>query len=92
MKKVVYTSIELKALKDFWYEGDIRGYKIQAKIFDEPSQFGIDNGRISKLWISGNGEELNYDRGWDTPEPLPDLDNYSERLLDIYIDIIDNYN
>jgi len=36
------------------------------KRYDEPSIFGINGGRISKLTICRNGEEvLNYDRGWD---------------------------
>lgn len=38
----------------------------EAKVYEEGSQFGIDGGRISKLWASVNGETIiNYDRGWD---------------------------
>jgi len=42
-------------------------YRVQIKWFDEPSQFGIRNGRVSKLFVAGAGEGtvLNYDRGWD---------------------------
>jgi hypothetical protein len=39
-----------------------------VKHFEEPSQFGIKNGRISKLWIREEGEIeplVNFDRGWD---------------------------
>lgn len=38
-----------------------------VKVYDEPSQFGINGGRISKLTLKGeDGTELaNYDRGWD---------------------------
>ena len=37
-----------------------------AKVYDEGSEFGINNGRISKLEIRKDGELiLNYDRGWD---------------------------
>ena len=41
-------------------------YRVQIKWFDEPSQFGIRNGRVSKLFVSGGdeGEVLSYDRGW----------------------------
>ena len=46
-------------------------YHIETKHFELPSQFGIDNGRISKLFIS-EGTSWNpdkcrcaYDRGWD---------------------------
>lgn len=36
------------------------------KRYDEPSDYGIDEGRISKLLISRNGRyTCNYDRGWD---------------------------
>lgn len=43
-------------------------FTIQFVRFDDPSQFGIDGGRISKLWV--RDEQLyktvaNYDRGWD---------------------------
>lgn len=51
-------------------------YEFYAKVFDEPSEYGIDGGRISKLTIvagsiNDDPEELwnkvivNYDRGWD---------------------------
>lgn len=36
------------------------------KVYDEPSEFGVDEGRISKLTIKVDGEiTANYDRGWD---------------------------
>lgn len=44
--------------------------EVQAKVFSEPSGFGIGNGRISKLWVANTSHKpvdplLNYDRGWD---------------------------
>ena len=44
-----------------------REFKIQMVRFDEPSRFGIRDGRISKLWAKeeGDAEVINYDRGWD---------------------------
>lgn len=37
-----------------------------VKAFDEPSSFGINGGKISKLSLRMNGEWVaNYDRGWD---------------------------
>lgn len=46
---------------------DGKNYEIQLVRFDEPSQYGIRNGRISKLWIADadRKEIVNYDRGWD---------------------------
>lgn len=45
-------------------EDQIVHYEI--KVYDVDSVFGINNGRISKLWLSINGKTVaNYDRGWD---------------------------
>lgn len=45
------------------------GYKVCAKIYDEPSVYGIYGGRISKLSIWKKGREiLSYERGWDFSE------------------------
>lgn len=36
------------------------------KVYDEPSEFGINHGKISKLQLKQNGKIVaNYDRGWD---------------------------
>ena len=51
-----------------WKHGEYNGFSWCIKVFDEGSRFGINNGRISKLWIQRkqNREEVaNYDRGWD---------------------------
>lgn len=57
-----------------WNEGGIRVknsiFHYWMKIYEEPSQFGIENGKISKLMLKRNGEIVcNYDRGWDI-EPI----------------------
>ena len=42
-------------------------YKYQVKHFKNGSQFGIKEGRISKLFVTRDDMVvLNYDRGWDT--------------------------
>lgn len=39
-----------------------------AKVFDEDSVYGINEGKISKLMLKQNGEIVyNYDRGLDIP-------------------------
>lgn len=39
-------------------------YTLEA--YDEPSRFGINNGKILKLQLRQNDEIVaNYDRGWD---------------------------
>ena len=45
-----------------WKIGTINGIAFQAKVYDEDSEFGIDGGNVSKLWIQGI---CNYDREWD---------------------------
>lgn len=50
-----------------WVHGICGEYNFDAKLFDDGSQFGINNGRVSKLSIAKyNGSpDVNYDRGWD---------------------------
>ena len=41
-------------------------YKFQVKIYKVGSQYGIDGGKISKLWISCEDMVVaSYERGWD---------------------------
>ena len=53
-----------------WNTGKIKvGSKVveySMKRYDNPSNMGIDQGRISKLTLKVDGKIiLNYDRGWD---------------------------
>lgn len=69
-----------------WKEGTI---KIQnsifhywVKVYDEPSRFGIDGGRISKLMLKRKNEIVcNYDRGWD----IKPVDRDTESALQILL-------
>ena len=63
-----------------WHEGTIgipKGDKYTiahywVKAYEEGSEYGINNGRISKLTIKIAGKiTANYDRGWDI-EPAED--------------------
>lgn len=56
-----------------WKEGTVTNefgdFEYGGKVYDSPSEFGINNGRVSKLWIKDKitGEIIiNYDRGWET--------------------------
>lgn len=54
--------------KGNWIVGTVDGLEVQAKVYDEPSQFGMElDGRISKLWVKiPDGMVVyNYDRGLD---------------------------
>lgn len=54
-----------------WSEGTLRinnrNFTYTVKHYDEPSIFGILDGRISKLEIRLDGEVImcRYERGWD---------------------------
>jgi hypothetical protein len=46
-------------------DGDV-AVRYEVKHYPEPSEFGIDDGRISKLCLRIDGVIVaNYDRGWD---------------------------
>ncbi len=59
-----------------WVKGKILsmpGYTFHAKVFDLPSSYGIDDGRISKLQVLKHGQEVvNYERGWDQKPDTPE--------------------
>jgi len=49
-----------------WKYGEIIGLIWEAKVFNNPSMWGIADGRISKLWVreKESGREVySYDRG-----------------------------
>lgn len=53
-----------------WHEGTLKVYDsifhYWMKVYDEPSQYGINGGKISKLMLKRNGKIVyNYDRGED---------------------------
>lgn len=41
-------------------------YRWVVKAFEEPSEYGIEEGCISILWVAVDGKEVaSYSRGWD---------------------------
>ena len=60
--------IKARQNRDGWIEGTIDGLRFQAKVYDEGSEFGISEGRVSKLWVSDEAKRqivMCYERGWD---------------------------
>ena len=56
-----------------------------VKHFEEPSQYGINEGRISKLTIRINGQDAaNYDRGWDIEPTCKEAETVLAILLENY--------
>lgn len=69
-----------------WRQGNIKiGNSIIQyfiKQYEEGSQYGINNGRISKLTLKRDGETIaNYDRGWD----ITPIDSDAEIALAIIL-------
>lgn len=57
-----------------WQFGTIDGIKFNAKVYEEGSEYGINEGNVSKLWVDGY---FNYDRGWD----IKPRSKYAKELL-----------
>ena len=87
----------MKTEKRLWYEGRIgipdgKGLQGKAtiarywvKAYDEPSDYGIEEGRISKMRIEINGQTVcNYDRGWDIYPETEEANIAYAILMEIY--------
>ena len=69
-----------------WSNGEINGYRFEVKHYENGSQYGINEGRISKLSIRKDGKWVyNYDRGLD-------FDNLDEAGKLVYDQILQQYN
>ena len=69
-----------------WHEGALKVYDsifhYWLKVYDEPSQFDIDGGKISKLMLKRGGIIVcNYNRGWDIKPADPDTQLALELLM-----------
>lgn len=66
-----------------WVSGKVNDYEFGAKLFDEGSNYGIDNGRVSKLSIYNSEDTIvNYDRGWDI-EPKEEHKEYYNSVMEL---------
>ncbi|MHB1683526.1 MAG: DUF7678 domain-containing protein [Bacilli bacterium] len=74
-----------------WYEGYVDGYFVYARVFEEPSRFGINDGRMTALVIAPHkaavlDARVNYDCGW--VEGLPSA-RYRPIVEQVFADIHD---
>ncbi len=67
-------------------EGEVT-HHFNAKLFDEGSVFGIDDGRVSKFTMNReNGDNfINYSRGWDVKPKKED-----QKVFDQVIEFLEN--
>lgn len=67
-----------------WLIGTIDGMKFEAKVCDNRSEFGIDEGRVIKLVIYRNKPDKAiavYERGW-AKYPKPEDEEILDSLLE----------
>lgn len=67
-----------------WCGGVAGEFSFEAKLFDSSSHFGINEGRVSKLWIQDNKGKclVNYDRGWDV-KPKTKVKEAYDAIMDL---------
>ena len=73
IKKLVTLSRPVREVKPWIlrYLKRDQSFEFEAKLFDVGSEFGIDNGRLSKLPIYKDQKPLmNYQRGWKERRPI----------------------
>lgn len=73
-----------------WVEGTAGKYGFQALVFEENSCYGIEEGRVSKLYIwKGEGASkkyiVEYDRGWGK-EPSTEEEKRAFRTIWEYLE------
>jgi hypothetical protein len=63
--------------------GTIDNYEFQAKHYDYPSEYGIENSRTSKLDISKDSKIIiAYNRGWDIEPNTIEQKQMCEELVE----------
>ena len=68
-----------------WEDGEYKGYIWEAKVYQGCPKFGINNGRVSKLHITKDSQDVYcYDRGlcFDKLKDREVLDH----ILSLYLD------
>ena len=69
-----------------WYVGRVGSYHFEALVFGESSQYGIDGGQVSKLYLwtgpkkKGGQEAAVFERGWEL-EPSDEVRPVVELLV-----------
>ncbi len=83
-------NIKIIDVNGAWVTGVVNNgeYEFEGKVFEESSQFGINQGNVSKLLIrEGNtkgfeGVFVNYDRGWD-------IEPETEEEQSVFLEVLD---
>jgi hypothetical protein len=91
LRVICMDDVNIKYVGGNWYRGTYKNYEFEAKVFEEPSKYGIPmhrnedgkwEGKVSKLFVVEDQDwVMNYDRGWDI---RPNLMNKSDCYKIIY--------
>lgn len=87
MKRINGYAVRAKQTKEGWTIGTIGKASFEAKVYDEGSCYGINEGRVSKLFIRNGRDHIAcYERGWDH---LPQTDADQE-ITDALLQYLEN--
>ncbi len=70
-----------------WTFGQVGNYSFEIKHFAQPSVFGIDEGRISKMWLARRSTHTcvaSFDRGWDKLPTYTEAQEAAQLLIDTF--------
>ena len=70
-----------------WTFGQVGNYSFQIKHTAEPSTFGIDEGRIIKLWLASKTTYTciaSFERGWDKLPSYTEAQEAAQLLIDAF--------
>ena len=78
----MFSNISCEKVMDSWVKGSYKDYDFTYMLFEEPSKYGIEGGKVSKLCIKGEDGDwlVNYDRGWDVKPTEDILSDYTDIL------------
>lgn len=89
-KKLAKIGVQVKPKKSSftgspnWLVGKHGPHTVQIKRYNKPSQYGINQGRISVLYIADKKQGTvlaNYDRGWDVKPSTPEAKKLVDQIV-----------
>lgn len=69
-----------------WEDGKIDSYYYEVKVYDEPSKFGINKGRVSKLIIYDSDKQTvcQYDRRWVIKPNNDEVKDVFNKIMNLF--------
>lgn len=69
-----HPDLKVESIDGIWMQGVYKKrYEFNGKIYDVGSRFGINQGRVSKLWVSDKETHktiFSYERGMELDHPI----------------------